>query len=490
MTWCGMEGLGRDDTSRHSDGPILRQTTLTSAGQRLNRWPMPIDLTELADEIGNALLLPGDPAAVTACAGYNSAVRHAPLAVVRATCATDVVAAVRFANQHRLRVAVHATGHGTFVPVTDGLLIATCQLDHLAIDPLTRIATIGAGVRWSTVIAAAAEHGLAPVGGSSGSVGVVGYLLGGGLGPLARSHGFGSDHIVSFSVVTGTGDLVEADERQHPDLFWALRGGKHGLGVVVAVRLRLIALPSLYGGSLWFDAPHLEHVLRGWIDWTREADARVSTSVAILRLPLSDAIPAPLRGRHLLSLRFAFPGDSADGERLAAPLRALAPAHLDDLRVMPAADIARIHNDPEQPGPQWVRGQLLDPIDQRFAGALLAEVGNGTSSPFAAEVRHLGNATRRDVTHGSAVGGRPAAYAFGFAALDVARDALILPAASDRMLDAIQPWACHETTINFTPVARSAAHLASAWPTATRERLIDVRRGHDPHQVFGPIGMG
>lgn len=448
------------------------------------------DQLPFLDALGDAAL-PGDhPAAVQACAGYNTAVRHAPLAVVRAQDAHEVIAAIRYANQHGLRVAVQATGHGTFTSCTGGLLITTSRLDHLSVDPLTHIATIDAGVRWSAVIAAAAEHGLAPVGGSSGSVGVVGYLLGGGLGPLARSHGFGSDHVIGFSVVTGAGDLLDVDEVHHPELFWALRGGKHGLGVVTSVRLRLAPLSTLYGGSLWFDAPHIERAFRGWIDWTRTADALVTTSGAILRLPLLDVLPVPLRGRHLMSLRFAFPANTADGERLAAPLRALAPVHLDDLRTMSAADISRIHNDPEQPGPQWVRGQLLDPIDQRFASALLAEVGSGTTSPFAAEVRHLGGATRRDVTHGSAVGGRPASYAFGFAALDVTRDASLLPTVSDRLFDAIQPWACHETTVNFTPVARSPEHLASAWSPATYKRLAEVRRRYDPRTVFGPPAAG
>lgn len=450
----------------------------------MNRCGMPIALTTLAHELGAALLQPAEHAWNEACTGYNTAVRHAPLALVRATCAADVVSTVRFAAANDLRVAVQATGHGTFSPVTGGLLLTTSGVDHLSIDPLTRIATIGAGVRWSAVITAAAKHGLAPVGGSSGSVGVVGYLLGGGLGPLARSHGFGSDHVLGFTVVTGTGELLEVDALRHPELFWALRGGKYGLGVVTSVRLRLIPLASFYGGSLWFDAPHSERALRGWITWTRTAHPLVSTSVAILRLPALDVLPVPLRGRQVLSLRFAYPGSADVGERLAAPLRALAPVHLDALGVMPAADIARIHSDPETPGPQWVRGQLLDAIDQRFATALLAEIGAGTHSPFATEVRHLGNATRRDTVHASAVGGRPAAYAFGFAALDAQRDAAGLPTASDRLLDTIAPWACHETTINFTPVARSAAHHASAWSPATFARLATVRRQHDPHGLF------
>jgi FAD/FMN-containing dehydrogenase len=437
-------------------------------------------LHDLTAHLGDAVLRPGEPAAEQECAGYNTAVRHAPLAVVRARSHADVVAAVRVANHHRLHITVHATGHGTVTGTNGGVLISTRRLDHLAIDPLTRIATIGAGVRWDAVIAAAARHGLAPVGGSSGSVGVVGYLLGGGLGPLARSHGFGSDHVIGITVVTGTGELLEVDGQHHGDLFWALRGGKHGLGVVVALRLRLIPLATLYGGSLWFDAPQIERALRGWIEWTRTAHPDATTSVAILRLPLIDAVPRPLRGRHLLSLRFAYAGALDEGECLAAPLRALAPLHHDDLAALPAAGIARIHGDPEEPGPQWVRGQLLDAIDQRFATALLSEVGIGTTSPFAVEVRQLGNATSRDVVHGSAVGGRPAAYAFALAALDLARDAAVVSPASERLLDVLQPWACRETTINFTPVARSPEHLASAWPPAIHRRLRTIRERYDP----------
>jgi len=438
----------------------------------------------LAARLAGRLLLPSDPTIAQELAGFNTVVTHQPDAVVAATHADDVLAAVRFANEHGLRVAVHATGHGTFAPVTSGLLITTRRLDHLEIDPRTRIATIGAGVRWDAVIAAAAQHGLAPVAGSSGNVGVIGYLLGGGLGPLARSHGVSSDHIVGFTVVTGAGELVEVDAEQRSELFWALRGGKSGLGVVTAVRIRLIALRRIYGGSLWFDTPHIERVLRGWIEWTRAADAQVSTSVAIVRFPLIDALPEPLRGRQLLSLRFAYPGTTERGQQLAAPLRALAPLHLDDLGEIPVSDIARIHNDPCEPGPQWVRGQLLRPIDQDFASALLAEVGAGRTSPFAAEIRHLASATRTDVPAGSAVGGRPAEFAFGFAAVDAASCTSALPAASERLLAAVQPWACHETNINFTSVARSPEHFASAWAPAVFSRLAVLRERYDPRGVL------
>jgi len=450
---------------------------------------MTLPLTDLAAQLSGRLMLPHETGFAAQFAGYNTAIIHTPQAVVAAVNAGDVSATMRFANQHGLRVAIHATGHGTFAPVTSGLLITTGRLDHLKIDPTTRIASIGAGVRWGAVIAAAATHGLAPISGSSANVGVVGYLLGGGLGPLARSHGFGSDHLLGFTVVTGTGDSVEADADHHPDLFWALRGGKSGLGVVVAVRLRLIALRHLYAGSLWFAAPHIDSVLRQWIDWTRHADAQVTTSVAIIRFPQIDALPEKLRGQHLLSLRFAYPGTTAHGQRLAAPLRAFAPVHLDDLGEMRAADIARIHNDPSDPGPQWVRGQLLRPLDQAFADAVLAQLQAAESAPFAMELRHLGAATTVDVPQGSAVGGRPTAFAVAFFATDCSGGDTILRPISDRLLDTIAPWAAAETNINFTPVARSAAHLASAWSPATAAKLATLRRRYDPLSVLTAVGL-
>ncbi|RYE39201.1 MAG: FAD-binding oxidoreductase, partial [Hyphomicrobiales bacterium] len=213
-----------------------------------------------------------------------------------------------------------------------------------------------AGARWDAVTAAAAEHGLAPISGAAGTVGVVGYLLGGGLGPLARSHGFSSDYIESFTVVTGTGDVVIASQDHNSDLYWALRGGKGGLGIVTEVRLRLIELSTLYAGSLFFEEEHIEAALRGWIDWTATAHAQVSTSAAILSFPPLDFIPEPFRGRRLLHLRFAYPGSHEEGETLAAPLRAFAPIYMDMLGVLPVAGVASIHNDPCDPCPTWMEG--------------------------------------------------------------------------------------------------------------------------------------
>ena len=123
----------------------------------------------------------------------------------------------------------------------------------------------------------------------------------------------------------------------------------------VAALGALSPLRTLYAGSLAFDTPHLEQVLRGYVDWTTVADPRVTTSAAIIRYPEIDAVPAIFRGRRILNLRFAYPGSNEDGERLARPLRSLAPIHFDGLGPLSAVDVAKISNDPRDPMPSSIQ---------------------------------------------------------------------------------------------------------------------------------------
>ena len=440
------------------------------------------DISELRSALSVPVLGPSDPGFSAEVAGANLAVVNEPDAAVGVASAADVAEAVRYAAANRLPVRVQATGHGAHAPITDGLLITTRRLDQLRIDQEARTATIGAGVSWGAVIDAAAEHGLAPVAGSSRQVGVVGYLLGGGLGPFARSHGFSSDYVLSFSVVTGLGEPVEASATQHAELFWALRGGKSGLGIVTGVTIRLVEVPSLYAGLLLFEGRHAEAVVRGWVDYTGHAPDAVTTSIAALRFPPVEAVPEQMRGRSFVALRFAFPGDLAEGEHLAAPLRALAPALTDALGPLPLAQVGLIHNDPEGAAPSWSNGTLLSPIDQDFATALLAAVGPG--APFVAvELRHLGGATRRDVVGGSAVGGRSGAYTLSLIGMpDPGLFPAVLPAAAEAVYEALRPWINAESTINFA--SHSLAGTPS-WSPETAARLAEVRAEYDPRGVFG-----
>lgn len=441
--------------------------------------------SSLAAKVKGPVFASYDDGYADEAAAWNRATTHTPALVVGATSADDVAAAVRYAADHGLHVSVQGTGHGAEVAVTSGLMITTKRLDRLSIDAGAKTATLGGGLEWGAVVAAAAEHGLAPITGAAPTVGVAGFLVGGGLGPLARSHGFSSDYVESFTVVTGAGEIVEANSTDHPDLFWALRGGKFGLGIVTEVRIRLVDLATLYGGSLMFEEGDIESALRAWVDYTATADPRVTTSAAIVRSPPFDEVPPALRGRTLLSIRFAYPGRADEGAGFAAPLRSAAPVYLDMLGEMPAADIAKIHNDPTEPAPSQAYGMLLGDIDQDFVTGFLTTFGVGVDSPFvAAELRHLGAATRRDVEGGSAVAGRSGSFTCALIGVRPDLFEKVMPAEVADWKELASRWLLSENNPNLMGLPVTADRLATMWPEPTNTRLGEIRWRYDPDSVL------
>jgi hypothetical protein len=450
-----------------------------------------LPLDSLRAEVTGPVFSASDPDLAAEVTGADLSAVHTPDVTVGAATEADVVEAVRFAVAHDLPVRILCTGHGTHNSVTHGMLITTRRLDSVEIDFETGVATIGAGARWSAVMAAIEAHGdssFTAVTGSAPSVGAVGYVLGGGYGPLIRSHGVSSDYVLGFTVVTADGVLREVDARNEADLYWALRGGKGGLGVVTSMRFQLVSIPELYAGSLWFDAPHIESVLRNWIEWTETAPSDLSTSVAIMTLPPLDFLPEPLRGRHVLSMRFAYPGPLEKGKQLASTLRGLAPVLLDALGPLPATKTGLIHGDPADPAYAWTHGFLLSSVDQDFASAALGI----TESPVplvSVEVRQLGSAAKTDVDRGSAVGGREAGFALMTIGVpDPGLFSDVLPAVDIRVDSELGHWRAPETTINWTENGTDAEYR-TAWPATTFERLAVLRGRYDAGGIFayGPL---
>ncbi len=445
-------------------------------------------LNELRTLISGPVFVRGDENLAAEVAAYNLLIEHRPDLVVGAQSEADVAAAIRFAAANSLPLTVLSTGHGSYVNVTEGMIITTSRLaGEVAIDVAGRTATVRAGHRVSDVVAAAATHGLAPIVGSSTSVSAIGYILGGGVGPLARTYGMSSDWVRGFRVATADGDIVTADAVDNPDLFWALRGGKGGFGIVTSMELELVPLESLYGGSMFFDPEHVGSAFTAWIEWTRTVPEALTSSAAIVRFPPLDFIPEPLRGKTALHLRVAYVGDSAEGERLLAPLRKVAPVLIDAVGEMAAADIGMIHNDPTDPIPLWDGSvqQLLTHADAGFADALLGAVGPEVNVPVvAAEVRHIGGATRRDVAEGSAVGGRDSDYSLLLAGVpDPSLFATVLPQVMEGVTGQLKPWLSEQRFINFQ--ARPADESAkNSWSAEIRARLAEVRAAYDPRGVF------
>jgi hypothetical protein len=416
---------------------------------------------------------------------FNLHVRHHPDAVVRPATAREVASVVRFAGTHGLTVTAVGRGHGFTAGIPNGIAIDTSALAGVTVDASARTARVGAGTAWDRVIEAAYAHGLAPLAGSAPHVGVVGYLLGGGLGPVARTFGFAADHVRELTVVTASGDVCVVDNDHHRDLFWALRGGKHGLGIVTEVVIDLFPVRVLQGGGMYFDGTDAEAVLQRFVDWSASLPDSVSTSVALLRLPPAPDVPAPIRGRHVVHVRVAVVGDE-DADALVAPMRDVAVPLLDVFGEMPYSALGMIHADPVTPMPFADGGMLLRTVDHAAVAALLEVAGPDVETPLAAvELRLLGGAVAREPSWPNAVGGRDAGFSLhvvGAPVPELLED--VVPASVRALLDRMQPWSAGTHQANFVGGANAADALARSWPNAVADRLAGIRLRHDPTGMF------
>lgn len=445
----------------------------------------PIAVDALARSVSGPVLLPGDPEIEAEVTGFNLATRHRPALVVGATCAADVVAAVRFGAAHGLSVAVQATGHGAIMAADGALLITTRRMQDLSVDPAARAARVGAGVKWIRVIGAAAPYGLAPLSGSSSDVGVVGYTLGGGVGPLGRRYGFAADRVRSIEIVTGDGTLRTVNADEHPELFWALRGGKGNFGIVTSIEVELVPAGTIYGGGIFYEGRHAAAVLHTWREWVQTLSDDTTTSVALLRLPDAEHVPDSLRGKLTVHLRVAHCGDARTGETQLAVMRAAAPVLIDSVSTMSFTESDRIHLDPTDPLPDWGGGSLLRALPPEAVDALLGTAGPGIECPLIfAELRHLGGALSRPAEHPNAVSGRDAAFSLYTLGLAGPGFDDIVPAAGRAVLNALAPFSAPGRLMNFLGSTTDPDEVASAWAPDVAARLGALKATYDPHHLF------
>jgi FAD/FMN-containing dehydrogenase len=271
-------------------------------------------------------------------------------------------------------VGVQATGHGPSVPADGAVLVNTRRMPDLEVDPAAATARIGPGVKWKRVIEETGPYGLAPLVGSTSDVGAVGYLTGGGLPVLGRRYGFAADRVRALELVTADGRLRLATANRHPELFWAVRGGKGNFGIVTAVETDLMPVNRLYGGGLFFPGAATREVLSGWLAWTASQPEEMCSSLVLFRFPDMPGVPKPVRRTFMIHVRVAYTGWPANGERLLRPLRALGPI-IDTVVDIPYTSIGEIHNDPTEPMPVLDCGTLLRELDDEAVEQLTALTG-------------------------------------------------------------------------------------------------------------------
>jgi FAD/FMN-containing dehydrogenase len=367
------------------------------------------DLEALRAAIAGQVFVPGQAGYDQARRAWNLAVDERPAVVVVAGSASDVVEAVRCARAHRMRIAPQGTGHGAapLEPLDGAMLLRTTPMRQVHIDPANGTARAEAGAVWQDVIVPATEHGLAGLAGSSPGVGVAGYTLGGGLGWLARRYGLAANSVTAAEIVTPAGDLVRADAGHEPDLFWAVRGGGGGVGVVTALEMRLYPVRELYAGDLFFPIGRAAEVLHTWRAWTATVPDEVTSLAHLLRLPPLPEVPEPLRGRAFAILEAACLGDAGTGAALIGPLRRLGP-ELDTFAMIPASALGQLNMDPSQPAPGEGDGAFLADFPAAAIDALVA----GAVWPSAASTdsqNRCGSRSPRPAGTHAARSSRPAA---------------------------------------------------------------------------------
>jgi FAD/FMN-containing dehydrogenase len=462
-------------------------TTAPALGAEHGRAAASAMADELAPALAGTVIVPDEPGYQESLTGFNLAIAHRPALVVTARTPADVVLTIHAAQAHGLGVGVRSTGHSAAATGSADVLLDVSALDRLVIDPEARTATVGAGVRWRAVLDAAAPHGLGGLCGSSPQVGVVGYTLGGGLGPLARTFGFAADHVRSLDVVTPAGDLVTASPAQHTELFWALRGGGGAFGIVTSMTFDLFPLSVVRAGALWFDVDDAAAVLHQWRGLVADLPESVGTSVARLNLPASQDLPEDLRGRAVLVVRYVRHGDLADADPLVDALRATAAPLLDTVGDLPYPRLGEVHADPEEPMPLVDQGITLHELTPQTVEAFLAAVP-ADSPVLLAEIRLLGGALARPPAVPNAVAGRDAtcsvfvgAVAPPFGHGDVVEHL-------HAVLESLAPWATGGTLLNFAGARGGASSLRvrAAFGPAVHDHLVALRRRLDPHGVLDP----
>ncbi len=429
--------------------------------------------------------LPGDAGYDDARTPWNVSVDQRPAAVAVPHSAAEVAAVVRAAVAAGLRVAPQSTGHNAAPLAAAGLddvvLVRLSEMTGVSIDPERRQARVIGGTLWRDVVAAASEHGLAALHGSSHDVAVAGYTLGGGLSWYARQHGLAAGMLTAVELVTADGVLVRADADHHPELFWALRGGGGNLGVVTALEFGLLPVTDVYGGMLLWDREHAPEVLATWAAWTRDLPDSVTTAIRVMSFPPLPELPPFLSGRQLVVVDGAVLESDERAVEILAPLRALAP-EMDTFARMPAAGLVGIHMDPPGPTPAVSDHAMITSLTDEAVSALLAEVGPGSSTSLLfAELRHLGGALGRPRPD-SALSHLAADYALFCVAVaatpEMAERGL---ADAEVVTAALRPWSSEAHFLNFSegPVDTRTAYDAASW-----ERLREVRAAVDPAGVL------
>ena len=438
------------------------------------------------------VIAPGQDGYDGARAIWNGTVDRRPRLIARCSGTADVAAAVRFARDHDLEIAVRGGGHnvaGTAV-CDDGIVIDLSAMRAVRVDPAGRTARVQGGALWGDVDHETQARGLATTGGIVGHTGVAGLTLGGGIGYLMRQHGLTVDNLLAAEVVTAEGSIVRASADEHPDLFWALRGGGGNFGVVTSFRFALHPLgPAVMAGPVFWAADDTTDVLRFYRDFAAAAPDELGSVVRLGTVPPLPDIPEHLHWRPAIAVDCCYAGAAEDGERAVRALRRLGTPLADLLAPTPYAAHQGALDDTLPHGWHyyWKAANLAGLSDNAIA--VIADHAYTASSPRSyAAMFHMGGAVARVPRDATAYAGRDVAHT-------IIIDAVWLPEQSGEhaaaetawargFLQALQPHRAAGVYVNFLDADDDTSRIREAYPDHIYRRLAEVKAKYDPDNAF------
>ncbi|TDC47883.1 FAD-binding oxidoreductase [Jiangella ureilytica] len=444
-----------------------------------NQLPLP----QLRSMVDGQVIVPGDDGYDAARALLAGGFDRRPAAIVRPDGAAGVAAAVGVARDVGVPLSVRAGGHSAagHGVIDDGLVVDVRGLTGLDIDLETRTAWAGGGLTAGAYTTAAAEHGLATGFGDTGSVGIGGITLGGGVGHLSRLHGLTIDNLLAAEVVTADGPILHVDADTHPDLFWAIRGGGGNFGVVTRFRYRLHELPSIVGGLLLL--PATAENIAAFAAAAAAAPDQLSTIATVMPAPPLPFVPAHLRGQLVIMGTLCYAGPAEAGRQAIAPFRGIATPVADLVRPMPYPGLFP-PDDPAAPRPVTVGTTgYLDHVDLATAETIVAHLTRSDAPLRLVQLRVLGGAISRVPDDATAYGHRAAKVMVNVVSMVLGpqdrpgRRQWVdeLTAALDQDVPG--------SYVNFVS-DDGPQHARSAYPSPTWERLAAVKAAYDPANLF------
>jgi FAD/FMN-containing dehydrogenase len=414
---------------------------------------------------------------------WNASFQRFPSIIVRCEDVADVAEAVRFANEQGLEIAVRSGGHSLagLSMVDGGVVVDLSRMRTVEVDAEQRAAWVSPGITSDELAAQTLPHGLVLTTGDAPTVGVGGLTLGGGIGWLVRKHGLTIDHLLAAEVVTAEGRVVIASAEQHPDLFWALRGGGGNFGIVTRFQFRLEPVGLIVGGLVGL--PMTAEAVRGYAELACAAPEELTTQLILTAAPPAPFVPESLVGTPVALVVACWSGDLEAGREVIGRFSQLAGGALIEMvDVMPYAALFEFLREPTQPGMYGVaRSGFVDELTDELLETMVSECPPPMSI---VQLRVLGGAMARVPAEATAFAHRDKQFMLSFLGHGLTPE---LGAAAVDWAERLWAQACGWTDgvyVNFLGSIDEAERIHEAYPGTTYERLVEVKRKYDPENRF------